>query len=54
MSESPNMEMIVMYQNYLRQSNKEKDRQSKISRGMGYIANVNDAKELLENLYNNS
>jgi hypothetical protein len=54
MSESSDMEMIVMYQNYLRQSNKEKDRQSKISRGMGYIANVNDAKELLENLYNNS
>jgi hypothetical protein len=54
MSESSDMEMIVMYQNYLRQSNKEKDRQSKISRGMGYIANVNDAKELLENLFNNS
>ncbi len=54
MSESSDIEMIVMYQNYLRQSNKEKDRQSKISRGMGYISNVNDAKEILEKLYNNS
>jgi hypothetical protein len=54
MSESSDIEMIVMYQNYLRQSNKEKNNQSKLSRGMGYIANVHDAKEILEKLYNNS
>jgi hypothetical protein len=54
MSESSDIEMIMMYQTYLRQSNKEKNSQSKISREMGYLANVNDAKELLENLYNNS
>jgi len=54
MSESSDIEMIMMYQSYLRQSNKEKDNQSKLSRGMGYLANVNDAKEILEKLYNNS
>jgi hypothetical protein len=54
MSESSDIEMIMMYQNYLRQSNKEKNNQSKLSRKMGYIANVHDAKEILEKLYNNS
>jgi hypothetical protein len=54
MSESSDIEMIMMYQTYLRQSNKEKDNQSKLSRGMGYISNVHDAKEILEKLYNNS
>jgi hypothetical protein len=54
MSESSDIDMIMMYQTYLRQSNKEKNNQSKLSRGMGYIANVHDAKEILEKLYNNS
>ena len=54
MSESSDIEMIMMYQTYLRQSNKERDNQSKLSRGMGYISNIHDAKEILENLYNNS
>jgi hypothetical protein len=54
MSESSDIDMIMMYQSYLRQSNKEKNNQSKLSRGMGYIANVHDAKEILEKLYNNS
>ena len=54
MSESYDIEMIMMYQTYLRQSDKENNSQSKISRSMGYISNVNDAKEILEKLYNNS
>ena len=54
MSESSDIEMIMMYQSYLRQSSKEKNNQSKLSRGMGYISNVHDAKEILEKLYNNS
>ena len=54
MSESSDIEMIIMYQNYVRQSNKEKINESKISREMGYISNVNDAKEILEKLYKNS
>ena len=51
LSESSDIEMITMYQSYLRQSNKERNNQSKISRRMGYISNVNDAKEILEKLY---
>ena len=53
MSESSDIEMIVMYQNYIRQSTKDGN-QSKISRRMGYLANVNDAKEILEKLYKSS
>jgi len=54
LSESSDIEMIMMYQSYIRQSNKEKNNQPKLNRRMGYIANVNDAKELLEKLYKNS
>jgi len=53
LSESSDVEMIVMYQNYVRQSTKDGN-QSKLSRRMGYLANVNDAKEILEKLYKNS
>jgi hypothetical protein len=53
LSESSDIEMIMMYQNYIRQSTKEGN-QSKINRKMGYLANVNDAKEILEKLYKNS
>ena len=54
LSESSDIEMITMYQSYLREYDKLKSNQSKISRKMGYIANVNDAKEILEKLYKNS
>jgi len=54
LTESSDIEMIMMYQNYIRQSNKENNNESKINRRMGYIANVNDAKEILEKLYKNS
>jgi hypothetical protein len=53
MSESSDIEMIMMYQNYIRQSTKDGN-QSKINRRMVYLANVNDAKEILEKLYKNS
>lgn len=53
MSESSDIEMIMMHQNYIRQYSKEKS-SSKINRRMGYLANVNDAKEILEKLYKNS
>jgi len=52
-SESSDIEMIMMYQNYVRQSTKEGNH-SKINRRMGYLANVNDAKDILEKLYKNS
>ena len=53
LSESSDIEMIMMYQNYIRQSTKDGN-ESKINRRMGYLANVNDAKEILEKLYKNS
>ena len=54
MSESSDIEMIMMYQSYVRQSHKERNNESKINRRMGYLSNVNDAKEILEKLYKNS
>ena len=54
LSESSDIEMIMMYQTYVRQSSKDSNKESKINRRMGYLANVNDAKEILEKLYKNS
>ena len=54
MSESSDIEMIMMYQSYLRQSEKQRNKQTKISREMGYLSNVNDAKEILEKLFKSS
>ena len=54
LSESSDVEMIMMYQSYVRQSSREKNNEPKLNRRMGYIANVNDAKDLLEKLYKNS
>ena len=54
LSESSDIEMIMLYQDYIRQNGKESLNQSKLNRRMGYIANVNDAKEILEKLYKNS
>ena len=51
LSESSDIEMIMMYQSYVRQSGKEKNNKSRINRRMGYISNVNDAKEILEKIF---
>ncbi len=52
MSESEDIEMILYYQEYVRKSNKTN--YSKLDRKMGYISSVNDAKEVLEKLYESS
>ena len=52
LSESSDIEMIMMYQSYIRSGSK--DTKSKIDRKMGYIANVNDAKEILEKIFKKS
>jgi hypothetical protein len=55
LSESSDIEMIMMYQDYIRQAHKgDADNQSNISRSMGYLGNVNDTKELLEKIFNKS
>ena len=50
MSESYDMEMINMYQKFLMQSN-ETNNKSTLNRKMGYISDVNNAKETLERIY---
>ena len=54
LSESSDVQMITMYQRFVQDSAKDRDNQPKISRKMGYIATVNDAKDILEKLYKSS
>jgi hypothetical protein len=51
LSESSDIEMIMMYQSYVRQSSREEDNQPRMSRRMGYVSNVTDAKEILEKIF---
>lgn len=54
MSESSDIEMIMIHQSFVRSSNKESSNSYQIDRKMGYIGNVNDTKEILEKLYKSS
>ena len=54
LSESSDIEMIMMYQDYLRSSDKESQNQASLSRSMGYLGTVNDTKELLEKIFKKS
>ena len=51
LSESSDIEMIMMYQSYVRQSIREENNQTRMSRRMGYVSNVTDAKEILEKIF---
>ena len=52
LSESSDIEMMMMHQRYLRDSQMDEEySQARINRKMGYIGNVHDAKEILEKLY---
>ena len=51
MSESKDLQMIMMHQSYVRHLGSVRSGKTTISRKMGYIANVNDAKEILEKIY---
>jgi hypothetical protein len=53
-SENTDIEMITVYQSYVKKVDDLKYSERTISRGMGYLANVNDAKILLEKIYKNS
>jgi len=52
MTENTNIDMIMYYEDYLRKNNK--DNKSDLSREMGYISSVKDAKKTLEKLYRDS
>ena len=54
MTQSSDIEMISMYQTFVRQTDKENNNQAKLSRRMGYLSNVNDAKEILEKIFKSS
>ena len=57
LSESKNIQMISMYQSYIRNTtdfSSSSGTRRKINRKKGYISNINDAKEILEKLFNNS
>ena len=53
-TENDDIEMIMLHQSYVRKISDLKQDKISISRKMGYLANVNDAKELLEKIYKNS
>ena len=54
LTESSDIEMIMLHQNYMRQSDTKGDNEYKIDRKMGYISSVRDAKEILEKIYKSS
>ena len=51
LSESNDLEMIIMYQHFLRDSQRDMEHHLKLNRRRGYISNVNDAKENLEKIF---
>ena len=53
MSESNDLEMISMHQQYVKHNDRNNDGSSKykLDRKMGYISNINDAKRILEKIY---
>ncbi len=50
LSESMDPEMIMMHQNFSKESNNFS--KSKMNRKMGYLTNVSEAKKILEKIYN--
>ena len=51
LSESSDVTMINMYQQFVQDSSRQRNGQPKITKKMGYISNVHDAKDILEKLY---
>ena len=54
LSESSDLQMIRMYQRFVQDTDRDSRDQPKLSRKMGYISTVNDAKDILEKLYKSS
>lgn len=53
MTENQDIEIISMHQSYVRKFNNIKNKRTNITRRMGYISSVTDAKDLLENIFKN-
>ena len=56
MSESSDVEMINMHQQYVQHNDKNGDGSSKykLNRKMGYLSTIDDAKNTLEKIYNDN
>ena len=56
MSESSDLEMINMHQQYVKHNDKNSDGSSKykLNRKMGYLSTIDDAKNTLEKIYKNN
>ena len=54
MSESSDVEMIMLYQQFVRDGDNEKKAKPPMNRKMGYLGTVNDTKEILEKIYKNN
>ena len=54
LSESKDLETIAMHEAFAKQADKMYHPQKKLSRKMGYISTIKEAKKSLEKLYNNS
>ena len=54
LSESSDVHMIKMYQRFVQDTDRDNKDIPKLSRKMGYISTVNDAKDILEKLYKSS
>ena len=51
LSESNDIEMIMMYQSFVKDYTSDKNNQASMSRKMGYLGTVNCTKEILEKIY---
>ena len=51
MTENTDMEMIMLHESYIKKISNLKNNKPSLSRKMGYISNINDAKKLLEKIY---
>ena len=51
LSESSDMEIIMIYQQFVKDSNREVCNQASMSRQMGYLGKVDATKEILEKLF---
>ena len=54
LSESSDLEMIGMYQNFLQDFKRDNQQNTQINRKMGYLATVNAARGYLEKIYKES
>ena len=54
LSESRDIEMIMMHQDFIQQSNRDNSNKSHLNRRMGYLGNVNETKKILEKIFKSS